>query len=178
MLFPPIVILGYSEAAMYLQSPVADVAAVLSIHGQREFGVEAVVDHRLDLHFDDADSPEAGDMMGALRAHSRANWCKQNGLLETPPAISDVTSILEFARSLRRVGGTLLCHCGAGMSRAPAAGLICLAEWSGPGGEEESVAEIRRLRRGAVPHVGMVRFADQLLCREGRLLRALLQKDR
>jgi predicted protein tyrosine phosphatase len=59
------------------------------------------------------------------------------------------------------------------MSRAPAAALICLAVWRGAGSEAECVAEVMRIRRGAVPHVGLVRMADELLGRGERLVRAL-----
>ncbi len=59
------------------------------------------------------------------------------------------------------------------MSRAPAAALICLAAWGGPGTEAACVEEVLRLRRGAVPHAGLVRLADQLLGRGGRLCDAL-----
>jgi predicted protein tyrosine phosphatase len=66
----------------------------------------------------------------------------------------------------------ILCHCGGGMSRAPAAALICLAAWRGPGSEADCVTEILKLRRGAAPHRGLVRFADEVLGRRGRLVHA------
>ncbi len=59
------------------------------------------------------------------------------------------------------------------MSRAPAAALICLAEWLGEGREAEAVNAIKQIRPGAVPHVGLVRIADQLMNRSGSLVRAL-----
>ena len=47
---PPLAILGYSEAAMFLQgSGGAQVRAIISIHGAREFGVQGDVPHRLTL---------------------------------------------------------------------------------------------------------------------------------
>ena len=54
----------------------------------------------------------------------------------------------------------------------PAAALICLATWRGAGYESPCVAEVKRLRQGAVPDVGLVGFADELLCRNGDLVRA------
>ena|SRR5437660_9753675 len=74
---------------------------------------------------------------------------------------------------LRKVKGIVLCQCAGGMSRAPAAALICLAVWRGEGTEKESVEEVRRLRRGAVPHVGLVGLADEVLGRGGRLVEAV-----
>src|SRR5258708_3073379 len=53
MSHPSLIVLGYSEAAMLLRrAPRQDVAAIISIHGRREFGVEANVAHRLGLLFD------------------------------------------------------------------------------------------------------------------------------
>jgi len=64
------------------------------------------------------------------------------------------------------------------MSRAPAAALICLSVWRGAGTETECVAEILRCRRGAVPHVGLIRFADSLLGREENLVEAVIASRR
>jgi predicted protein tyrosine phosphatase len=166
--------LGYSEAAMFLRStPAPNLAALISIHGDREFGVEADVQRRLDLTFDDVEAPQPDDVMSLQRAMSRKRWAAENGLTERAPTSSDAASIIQFAETVRDADGILLCHCGGGMSRAPAAALICLATWRGAGTESECVAEILGVRRGAVPHVGLIRFADELLAREGRLLRAL-----
>lgn len=147
-----------------------------SIHGRREFGVEAHVAHRLDLTFDDVEVAPPGDLAAVERTMTRKRWAEQNGLSEVPPTSEDVSAIIRFAGAVECVGGgVLLCHCGGGMSRAPAAALICLATWRGPGAETECVREVLHLRRGAVPHAGMIRFADQLLGREGRLMRALAE---
>jgi predicted protein tyrosine phosphatase len=176
---PAIVILGYSEAAMFLKrDPAPDLVGLISIHGRREFGVEAQVPRRLDLTFDDIEVPDPQDVWSLQRALSRKRWDAQNGLELLPPTASDAASIIEFARSARGTGGILLCHCGGGMSRAPAAALICLAAWSGPGTEAECVESIARLRRGAVPHAGLVRFADGLLGLGGMLVDALSGRRR
>ena len=171
---PALVILGYSEAAMFVRGrPGLALAGLVSIHGRREFGVEAEAGRRLDLVFDDVEVPEPGDVFALQRAMSRRRWAEQNGLAEVPPGSADAAAVIEFAEALRGAGGTVLCHCGGGMSRAPAAALICLAVWAGAGAEAECVASVRRLRRGAVPHAGLVRFADALLGREGKLVEAL-----
>ena len=171
---PTLQILGYSEAAMYLRRAARpEVAAIISIHGRREFGVEADGVSRLDLTFDDVDVPVPGDMLGLQIAMSRKRWAEENGLFEVAPASSDAASIIAFAREIQNISGNVLCHCGGGMSRAPAAALICLAVWRGPDCEADCVAEVFRLRRGAVPHAGLVRFADELLGRGGRLVAAL-----
>jgi predicted protein tyrosine phosphatase len=174
MTHPVLAIFGYSDGSMFLRAtPKPNVAAIISIHGRREFGIKADVAHRLDLAFDDVDVPPPGDEMAMLRAASRRRWCEQNGLIEVAPTPSDAAAIIEFARAVRGVDGMILCHCGGGMSRAPAAALICLAAWRGPGSEADCVTEILRLRRGAAPHGGLVRFADGVLGRGGRLVHAL-----
>ena len=174
MRHPPLAILGYSEAGMLLRRASGnDIAAIISIHGRREFGVEGDVAHRLDLTFDDVEVAVPDDEMALLRATSRRRWAEQNGLLEVAPTPADAAAIIRFAGDVRALDGTVLCHCGGGMSRAPAAAVVCLAVWRGPGAEAECAEEVTRLRRGAVPHAGLVRFADELLGRKGRLICAL-----
>ena len=176
---PALVVLGYSEAAMFLRrEPAEKLAGLISIHGRREFGVEAQVPRRLDLTFDDVEVPRPGDAWALQRAMSRKRWDAQNGLELQAPTSPDAASIIAFARSVRGMDGVLLCHCGGGMSRAPAAALICLAVWAGPGSEVECVESIARARQGAVPHAGLVRFADALLDRGGTLVDALSSQHR
>jgi predicted protein tyrosine phosphatase len=164
MAHPQLAIYGYSEAAMFLRgTPKPDVAGIISIHGQREFGVEADAPRRLDLHFDDVDVPPTNDIFAIQRAMSRRRWALSNGLVERAPTCADAQSIIDFAQAVHGDGRIVLCHCSAGMSRAPAAALICLAVWRGPGTEADCVSQVRQIRRGAVPHIGLIRFADTLL---------------
>ena len=115
----------------------------------------------------------ADDIEGMLRANCRRRWAEQNGLAEVPPSAADVERIISFVERVRSTDGLVLCHCGAGMSRAAAAALICLAVWRGPGAERECVREIRSIRQGAVPHAGIIRIADNRLRRNGALSAAL-----
>jgi predicted protein tyrosine phosphatase len=173
MTHPQLAVFGYSEVAMFLRGkPRPNVAGIISIHGGREYGVEADVPRRLDLRFDDVEVAFPDDVMAMQRAMSRKRWAEQNGLTEVAP-VADAAAVVEFAGAVRDADGIVLCHCGGGMSRAPAAALICLSVWRGAGGEGECVADVLRLRRGAVPHAGLVRFADDLLARNGRLAAAL-----
>ena len=159
---------------MFLRAnPAPVVSAVISIHGRREFGVELTCEHRLDLGFDDIEVVRPGDLEAMEREMMRRRWNERNGLVEVAPKSEDAAAIVDFAKRVREVQGIVLCQCGGGMSRAPAAALICLAVWRGEGREEECVQEVRRLRRGAVPHVGLVRFADEVMGRGGRLVEAL-----
>jgi predicted protein tyrosine phosphatase len=179
MTHPQLAVLGYSEAAMFLRgSPKPNVTGIISIHGAREFGVEAEVSRRLDLTFDDVEVAATDDMMAMQRAMRRKRFAEQNGLTEVAPVRADAEAIVRFANAVRDDGGVLLCHCGGGMSRAPAAALICLAVWRGAGCVAECMAEILKLRRGAVPHVGLVRCADELLSRSGKLVATVVAARR
>src|SRR5947209_7565270 len=131
---PSLVVLGYSEAGMFLRAkPAPAISAVISIHGQREFGVELACEHRLDLSFNDVEVVRPGDLEAMERAMIRRRWNEQNGLVEIPPTKADAEAIVRFAERIRDVDGIVLCHCDGGMSRAPAAALICLAVWCGAG---------------------------------------------
>lgn len=156
----------------------AKVDAIISIHGGREFGVDADARHRLDLTFDDTEVPADDDVASMLRATSRRRWLEQNGLVEVPPSAADAGAIIEFARKVDGIADVVLCHCAGGMSRAPAAALMCLAVWRGAGTEAECVAEVRKLRPGALPHLGLVRFADQILGSDGKLTQAIAAVSR
>ncbi len=176
---PPLVILGYSEAGMFMRGLAGSrVEAIISIHGSREFGIETEVPHRIDLTFDDVDVAIPGDMVAMDRENSRRRWAQENGLVEVAPTKADAAAIIEFARKIAGISGIVLCHCGGGVSRAPAAALLCLATWTGLGVEKWCVEEVYRLRRGASPHVGLVHFADELLNRNGRLLEAIAPAQR
>jgi predicted protein tyrosine phosphatase len=173
---PPILILGYSEAAMFLRGPEGPrVSAILSICGAREFAVEPTspVQHRLVLHFDDADSPDERDPVRAYRALMQRRRDEENGRPMVPPTIDDARAIIEFARSIADLSGTLLCKCLAGVSRSPAAALLCLATWTVAGREGYCVEYVMRCRTCAMPHRQLVAYGDKLLGLKGALVEAL-----
>lgn len=158
---------------LLLRGSLLTVGAILSIHGRREFDVESEIEPRLDLHFDDVDALESGDPVATYRARRRQRWAEQNGLIEIPPTAEDAAAVLRFAETAREVQGAVLFHCGGGMSRAPAAALICLSCWHGLGSEQACLDQLIRQRRGATPHLGLIRFADALMARQGRLVQAV-----
>ena len=176
MPYPPILMFGYSEAAMLLRQPHgAQVKAIISIHGLHEYAVEAPdVSRRLTLRFDDVDVPDPKDALGMLRSWVHRKWAVEIGRPMTPPSREDAEAIIEFARSIGDMEGTLLCHCQAGISRSPAAALLCLAAWTGAGRERDCVEQIMRVRPAAVPHLGLIGFGDSALGRQGQLVKALL----
>ncbi len=166
---------GFSEAAMFLRKPEgANIQAIISIHGPNEYGVEAQVPHRLDLNFDDIDAdPDPADIIAVYHAIVRKRENAENGRELRPPTVEDAAKITEFAESIKDLQGMVLCHCAGGISRSPAAAILCLAVWTGPGNEDYCVNYVRQRRTCAIPHCDVVRFGDQLLGREGRLFDAL-----
>jgi predicted protein tyrosine phosphatase len=171
---PTILPLGYSEAAMFLRCPEgARVQAIISIHGKHEYGVESIIMHRLDLEFDDIPSPDLTDPIAAYHARMRAQARAADGLTTDSPTLDHARAILVFAESIKHLDGILLCHCAGGISRSPAAALLCLAQRTAPGEEEYCVQALASVRRGVAPHDDLVRFSDELLMRRGRLVAAV-----
>jgi predicted protein tyrosine phosphatase len=162
--YPPVVILGYSEASMFVrQTLMSDIGGVLSIHGVREPSIECICEPRLDLEFDDVEVVVEGDTEALLRQSARRRSSAANGLREVGPTVDDAAKVISFARDVANSDRVIVCHCFAGMSRSPAAALICMAVWNPDASPDDLVASVLQLRRGAVPHVGLVRLADELL---------------
>lgn len=175
MTHPPVLVLGYSEAGMLLRKPgAANIRAIIAIHGQQEHPVETDgVSHSVILRFDDTEAPSATDPLHAARVGLRQRKAEEVGLTLAPPTVDHARSIVDFARSIAELDGILLCQCQGGISRSPAAALLCLAAWTGPGQEQYCVERLLSLRPSAVPHRDLVTFGDELLHREGKLMKAL-----
>lgn len=172
---PSVLILGYSEAAMFLKQPeAADVLAIISIYGHREYPIEPEFPcERLMLQFDDAEVECEDDPLRASQLRIRRRDAAEIGLIQNPPTRSHAREIIEFARQIETQGGTLVCQCLGGISRSSAAALLCLASWKGMGAESDCVQEVLRIRPPAQPHRGLVCFGDEILSRSGRLVAAL-----
>jgi predicted protein tyrosine phosphatase len=76
----------------------------------------------------------------------------------SPPTIEDARAIIDFADSIRDLKGTVLCQCQGGISRSPAAALLCLATWTQKGEEEYCMRTLRQIAPAAVPHRGLIRW--------------------
>jgi predicted protein tyrosine phosphatase len=88
------------------------------------------------------------------------------------PDHSHVSTLLAFARGWQRVS-PLLVHCWAGISRSTAAAYIVLCDLHGPGHEKRIAKALRFHAPYAQPNRLMVRHADQLLNRNGRMVSAI-----
>ena len=88
------------------------------------------------------------------------------------PATSHIEDILSFAKNWTREAPFLV-HCWAGISRSTAAAFILLCDIRGPGCESALAQELRALAPHAQPNRLMIRHADRLLGREGRMIAAV-----
>lgn len=115
-------------------------------------------------------TPELDEVPGTrlhLRFHDIAE--PRAGLRE--PTRLDVAALLAFGRSW---DGTapLLVHCQMGISRSPTAALVLAASARPAVPEATLAAALRRAAPCATPNSLMIRLADELLGRRGRLAAA------
>ena len=89
------------------------------------------------------------------------------------PTADDVARLIRTAQSLGERRGRVVIHCQAGISRSTAAGIIFHAVLLGEGREEDAVARVMEAREFANPNRRMIRLADELLGREGKLIDAV-----
>jgi len=85
-----------------------------------------------------------------------------------------IVKVLEFGERVHaQPESHVLVHCHAGISRSTAAAAILMCQHA-PGHEEEAFLKLLGMRKHGWPNTRMVEFADQLLKRDGALMRALL----
>jgi predicted protein tyrosine phosphatase len=88
------------------------------------------------------------------------------------PDSSHIAELVSFAKTWTRASPFLV-HCWAGISRSTAAAYIVLCELHGPGHEARIANALRFHAPHAQPNRLMVRHADLLLGREGRMIAAV-----
>lgn len=89
-----------------------------------------------------------------------------------PPARLHIEKLLDFSRDWD-TSQPLLIHCWAGISRSMASAYTVLCDRLGPGREIEIARAIRRRAAHANPNTLLVRHADDMLGRGGRMVEAL-----
>jgi predicted protein tyrosine phosphatase len=89
------------------------------------------------------------------------------------PSSSHISEILAFAKDWDRTAPFLV-HCWAGISRSTAAAYILLCDLHGPGHEDRIARALRFRAPHAQPNPLMIRHADQLLSRQGRMVSAVV----
>ena len=88
------------------------------------------------------------------------------------PESSHVADLIAFGQTWDRTA-PLLVHCWAGISRSTAAAYILLCDLHGPGQEERIAQGLRFHAPHAQPNRLLVRHADLLLGRDGRMVAAV-----
>jgi predicted protein tyrosine phosphatase len=88
------------------------------------------------------------------------------------PAADHIEGLLSFAKTWTREAPFLV-HCWAGISRSTAAAYILLCDIRGPGHEAAIAQELRAQAPHAQPNRLMIRHADRILDREGRMIAAV-----
>jgi predicted protein tyrosine phosphatase len=88
--------------------------------------------------------------------------------------IGHIEQMLAFGERVHAAPGShVLIHCHAGISRSQAAAAILMCQHA-PGQEEAAFMRLLTLRQHGWPNTRMVEFADELLKRDGALMRGLV----
>lgn len=95
----------------------------------------------------------------------------------TLPGEEHVRRILDFARAWDRQR-PLVVHCYAGISRSTATAYMIAAAFAPGRSEAELARTLRRLSPSATPNPRMIALADNILRREGRMVRAIQEIGR
>jgi predicted protein tyrosine phosphatase len=90
----------------------------------------------------------------------------------TAPAVEHVEQLLDFVDGWKGEK-PIVVHCFAGISRSTAAAFITVCALRPEREEAEIAGLIRAGSPSATPNLRLVRFADELLGRRGRMVRAI-----
>ena len=95
----------------------------------------------------------------------------------TPPAAEHVETLIEFGKKWNGEA-PMIVHCWAGISRSTA-GAYIIACARNPDADERNLADaLRKASPSATPNARLVAFADEILGREGRMIRSIQQIGR
>ena len=88
------------------------------------------------------------------------------------PDVEHVESLVDFVRNWDRAA-PLVVHCWAGISRSTAAAFVSVCALRPERDEHEIAWAIRRASPTATPNIRIVRLADAMLGRDGRMVAAI-----
>jgi predicted protein tyrosine phosphatase len=88
------------------------------------------------------------------------------------PQSEHVEQLIAFVQRWPRETA-LVVHCYAGVSRSSAAAFVAVCALNPAGDEAAIAAAMRRASATASPNIRIVTIADQLLARQGRMIRAV-----
>lgn len=108
--------------------------------------------------------------------HSEAEATSREAIMPgstcTPPTKAMVRSALTFAKNLPP-DHFLLVHCRAGISRSTALAYAIMCQDQIGSIEDDVLQQVLNIRREASPNRLIVKYADQLLARSGRMAKAV-----
>lgn len=87
-----------------------------------------------------------------------------------------VRAAIAFGREVMAGARTLLIHCHAGRCRSPAIAMAIVADYLQLGEEELAVDHVLQLVPNAAPNLHVLKLADEVLEREGRLQAAWMDR--
>ena len=94
-----------------------------------------------------------------------------------PPTADDIREVLKYGRECLVASRVepihLVIHCTHGASRSPAAAYAILCLWLGKGREVQARDFLLKIRPGAVPNLLVVAYADKLIRRGGKMVKAI-----
>jgi predicted protein tyrosine phosphatase len=88
------------------------------------------------------------------------------------PDVAHVASLVDFVRNWDRAA-PLVVHCWAGISRSTAAAFVSVCALRPERDEHEIAWAIRHASPTATPNIRIVKFADAMLRRDGRMVAAV-----
>lgn len=122
-------------------------------------------DYDADAHFE--------TLAGIERSEFRFHDLIEPGDATILPERDAIETLLTLGDALHeRTPAAVLVHCHAGISRSTAAAAILMAQYN-PGRETEVCERLVGIRPQAWPNSRMIRFADELLERDGALMTAV-----
>jgi predicted protein tyrosine phosphatase len=144
---------------------------VCPLHAVERLVSEQGVSHVLGCLGPESPHPELGFDAGRhLRLTFHDIIDEAEGL--QPPTRDHVTQIIDFVDDWRQ-SGKLLIHCFAGISRSTASAFTAMCMLNPQEDESVLAQDLRRHSPVASPNVRMVRFADEILGRRGRMVEAV-----
>ena len=152
--FLNITIASLDEVEMLAGTPFTKIISINDAHLEEEGGYE----RRIKVYF-----PKARAVF--------SYFDDVDYLTEDGPQENEISLLLDFSQRFT-MADKILIHCRAGVSRSTALAYAVVCQHSQPGQEAEAFAYVRQIRPQLFPNGLIVKMADRILKRKGRLLAA------
>jgi predicted protein tyrosine phosphatase len=152
--FLNITIASLDEVEMLAGTPFTKIISINDAHLEEEGGYE----RRIKMYF-----PKARAVFSYFDDVDHST--------EDGPQENEIGLLLDFSQRFT-MADKILIHCRAGVSRSTALAYAVVCQHSQPGQETEAFAYVRQIRPQLFPNGLVVKMADRILKRKGRLLAA------